>query len=66
MPALSIVPESNKTNMSTTLLSNHCVNSVTHVQIPYGVVGPHANPVRNRPVLPHLLRQLLLNHKCLV
>ncbi|MCD9558977.1 hypothetical protein HAX54_016686 [Datura stramonium] len=32
--------------------------------VPNGVIGPHANPVRNRPIL--LLRQLLLDHKGLV
>lgn len=31
-----------------------------------GVVSAHADPVRNRPVLPLLLRQLLLDHECLV
>ncbi|MCD9643285.1 hypothetical protein HAX54_030627 [Datura stramonium] len=34
--------------------------------VPNGVVGPHANPIRNRPVLPMLLRQLLLDHESLV
>ncbi|KAL7135645.1 hypothetical protein ABFS83_11G112000 [Erythranthe nasuta] len=28
-----------------------------------GVVGAHADPVRDRPVLPLLLRQLLLYHE---
>jgi hypothetical protein len=34
--------------------------------VPDGVVGTKTNPVRNRPVLSHLLSQLLLNHKRLV
>jgi len=34
--------------------------------VPDGVVGPHPDPVRNRPVLPHLLGQLLLDAKSLV
>lgn len=33
---------------------------------PDGVVGPHPNPVRNGPVLPHLLGELLLDPKGLV
>lgn len=33
---------------------------------PDGVVGPHADPVRDGPILPHLLRQLLLYSECLV
>ncbi|KAI5665743.1 hypothetical protein M9H77_15596 [Catharanthus roseus] len=31
-----------------------------------GVVSPHTDPVRNWPVLPLLLRQLLLDHEGLV
>lgn len=31
-----------------------------------GIVGAHPDPVRDRPVLPLLLRQLLLNHEGLV
>jgi len=34
--------------------------------VPDGVVSPHPDPVRNRPVLPHLLGQLLLDAKSLV
>ena len=33
---------------------------------PDGVVGAHADPVGDRPVLPHLLRQLLLDPERLV
>lgn len=28
---------------------------------PDGVISPHTDPIRDRPVLPHLLRQLLLD-----
>lgn len=31
-----------------------------------GVVGSHTDPVRDRPVLPLLLRQFLLDHETLV
>nr|AFK38987.1 unknown [Lotus japonicus] len=34
--------------------------------IPDGVVSPHADPVRDGPVLPHLLGQLLLDPERLV
>jgi len=34
--------------------------------IPDGIVGPHTDPVRDGPVLPHLLRQFLLDYECLV
>ena len=34
--------------------------------VPDSVVGSKTNPVGNRPVLPHLLGQLLLYHKRLV
>lgn len=34
--------------------------------VPDGVVSTHADPVRDGPILPHLLGQLLLNHECLV
>lgn len=33
---------------------------------PDGVVSPQPNPVRNRPVLSHLLGQLLLDSESLV
>jgi len=33
---------------------------------PDRVVGSHPNPVGDRPVLTHLLRQLFLYYKCLV
>lgn len=31
-----------------------------------GVVGTEADPVRDWPILPLLLRKLLLDHECLV
>lgn len=31
-----------------------------------GVISPHANPIGDRPILPLLLRQLLLDHEGLV
>ena len=31
--------------------------------LPDSVISPHANPVRNGPVLPHLLGKLLLDHE---
>lgn len=34
--------------------------------VPDGVIGPRTNPVRDWPVLPHLLCQLLLDPKRLV
>ncbi|CAI8601501.1 unnamed protein product [Vicia faba] len=34
--------------------------------IPDGVVSPHPDPVRDGPVLPHLLRQFLLDHEGLM
>jgi len=33
---------------------------------PYGVIGPHADPVRDGSVLPHLLRELLLDPESFV
>lgn len=38
----------------------------TKADAPDGVVRPQADPVRNWPVLPHLLRQLLLDPERLV
>lgn len=34
--------------------------------MPDSVVSSHTDPVRDWPVLSHLLRQLLLNHESLV
>jgi len=34
--------------------------------VPDGVISSHTDPVRDRPVLPHLLRQLLLDPEGLV
>ena len=34
--------------------------------VPYSVVSAHTNPVRNGAILPHLLRELLLDHERLV
>lgn len=34
--------------------------------IPDRVVGSQADPVRDRPILPHLLRELLLDSESLV
>lgn len=33
---------------------------------PDGVVGPHTDPVRDGTILPHLLRQFLLDDEGLV
>jgi hypothetical protein len=34
--------------------------------LPDGIVCPHPDPVRNRPILPQLLRQFLLNPESLL
>lgn len=34
--------------------------------VPNGVIGTHADPVRNRAILPKLLRQLFLNPESLL
>ncbi|KAF7806498.1 60S ribosomal protein L39 [Senna tora] len=74
VPALSIIPEQNTNYFLRTFSKNpttlrnqfHKENRRSSKFVPDGVIGPHPNPVRYRPVLPHLLRELLLDPEGLV
>lgn len=70
MTALSIVPERKKTeqseNESEFAIIEKMGRNIERERIPDGIVGPHTDPVRDGPVLPHLLRQFLLDYECLV
>jgi len=70
MTALSIVPkrakkQNNQQKTKSAIIEKMGTNSERGT-IPDGIVGPHTDPVRDGPVLPHLLRQFLLDYECLV
>lgn len=50
---------SSETELSAAPVPSLCI-------VPDGIVGPKTDPVRNWPVLSHLLRQLLLDSEGLV